>query len=327
MVETYADIGYVGYAVETVEGDLTAPNIFLPANAFSVDSTNEYITPSQLRGSRDKSIKMASPYSVSGSMGLELVPNGIASLLVSAISSGAYGSTVTSAYSGGGYQHVMSAGNVSPTFAFESSAADILVMRYGGIRVNTLEIAATFGEIVSSTWGLEGTTRAKQGSTQAETYHAGNPFHFDGVDIRRDGVQVANVQNFTFSIGNNVDRRGTLRKTKSWKRTLLGTRDVGLSLTFDWEDDDDYDLFLAETEFAIKLHFVSGFITGSSGPKNTLVIDLPRVSYNMINAPLNAGDFITQDAECTILKPTNGDPIATFTLVNGEATVAGVALS
>src|SRR3989304_2935051 len=159
---SYADVGYVGYAVETTEGDLSAPTIFLPANAFSFDSTNEYNTPSQLRGSRDKSIKMAGPYSVSGTMGLELVPRGIASLLVSALS--AVGGVTSSPYSGGGYQHVIVPGVATPTFAFESSAGDILVMRYGGIRVNTLDISATFGEIVTSTWGLEGTTRAKQGS-------------------------------------------------------------------------------------------------------------------------------------------------------------------
>jgi hypothetical protein len=323
MAETFSDTGYVGYAVETVEGDLTAPATFLPVNAFSVDSTNEYIVPRQIRASRDVSIKMASPYSVSGSFGMELVPNGIASLLVSAFAAGAYGGVVTSAYAGGGYQHVFTPGRTSPTYSFESNAADILTMRYGGIRVNTLEISSNFGEIVTSSWGIEGTTRAKQGSAATPTFAGVLPFHFDGVDVRRGGVQLANVQNFTFNVGNNVERRGTLAKTKSYRRTLLGPRDVGLSLTFDFEDTADYDLFLAETEFALKLHFVGGFITGSSGPKNTLVLDIPRVSYNMINAALNAGDFITQDAEATIVQPLNGDPIFTATLVNSESTVPG----
>jgi len=318
---SYADVGYVGYAVETTEGDLSAPTIFLPANAFSFDSTNEYNTPSQLRGSRDKSIKMAGPYSVSGTMGLELVPRGIASLLVSALS--AVGGVTSSPYSGGGYQHVIVPGVATPTFAFESSAGDILVMRYGGIRVNTLDISATFGEIVTSTWGLEGTTRAKQGSPTSESYAQVSPFNFDGVTVSRDDALLANVQNFTWTLGNNIDRRGTLRATRSWRRTLLGTRDVGLTATMDFENDDDYDLFLAESEFELQLKFVGDYITGSSGPKNTLVVDIPRVSYNAVNAPLNAGDFITQDIDCTIVRPLNGDPILTLTLVNSESSVAG----
>lgn len=319
MAETYADIGYVGYGIESTEGVLVAPTIFIPANAVSFDSTNDFITPQQLRGSRDKSIKMASPYSVSGTMGMELVPNGIASLLASAFSSS--GNIASSAYSGGGYQHIFTPGNSSPTFTFETSAADILVMRYGGIRVNTLDISATFGEIVTSSWGLEGTTREKQVGTSSESFSQVLPFHFTGADVRRDGTTIANVQNFTFTVGNNIERRGTLYKTRSWRRTLLGTRDVGLTMTMDFEDDDDYDLFLAESEFAVTIHLEADYITGSSGPKNTLVISIPRVSYNMVNAAMNAGDFITQDVECTIVRPLNGNPIFTATLINSESTV------
>jgi hypothetical protein len=323
MAETYADIGYVGYGVETVEGTMVAPTIFVPANAVSFDSTNDYLTPNQLRGSRDKSIKMASPYSVSGTMGLELVPNGIGSLLVSAFA--AKGGVTSGAYAGGGYSHAFIPGSSSPTFTFETSAADILVMRYGGIRVNTFEMAASFGEIVTGSFGLEGTTRGKQGSTTSESYAQVLPFSFVGADARINGVTAGNVQNFTFSVGNSIDRRGGLDKTRSYRRTLLGGRDVGLSMTMDFENANDYDLFLAETEFAVTLHLEAGFVSGLSGPKNTLVISIPRVSYNTINAALNAGDFITQDVECTIVRPLDGSPIFTATLINNEATLAGSA--
>ena len=323
MAETLADIGYVGYGIETVEGTMVAPTIFVPANAVSFDSTNDYITPSQLRGSRDKSIKMASPYSVSGTMGLELVPNGIASLLVSAFA--AKGGVSTSAYAGGGYQHVMTPGSSSPTFTFETSAADILTMRYGGIRANTFEMSATFGEIVTASFGLEGTTRGKQGSASSESFAQVLPFHFTGADVRVNGTTAANVQNFTFNVGNNIDRRGGLNKTRSYRRTLLGPRDVGMSMTMDFENTNEYDYFLSETEFALTIHLEADYITGSSGPKNTLVISIPRVSYNMVNAALNAGDYITQDVECTIVRPLNGNPIFTATLINGESTVAGAA--
>src|SRR5688572_22287325 len=128
-----ASVGYVGYGIETTEGVLVAPTIFLPASAFNIDSTWDYIIPEQLRGSRDKSIAMPSAYSVSGTMDMELVPNGIRNLLKSAL---AHDGTITpSAYSGGGYQSVFTPGSAtSPTFTFETSAADILIMRYGGIR-------------------------------------------------------------------------------------------------------------------------------------------------------------------------------------------------
>lgn len=314
MSNVLSNVGYVGYAVESVEGDLTAPNIFLPVSSFSFDSTNDFIIPEQIRGDRDNSIAMTSPYSVSGTMEMELVPNGIRPLLKSAFAHS--GTITTSAYTGGGYQSDFVPGSAEDlTFSFESSAADILFMRYGGIRVNTLEISAAFGEIVTASWGLEGSTREKQGAGQSETYASVYPFHFTGTKILVDSTPVANIKNFTFSVGNNVERIGTLRATRDWYRTSFGMRDVGLSATMDFQNTADYDLFLAETEFEVQL-IMEGQSLGTS--LETLHITIPRVRWNMVNAPLSAGEFIEQSVEATILKPLNGDDIFTVTLVNSE---------
>jgi hypothetical protein len=251
-------------------------------------------------------------------MELELIPNDISSLLKSA----AAGSVVTSAYAGGGYQHVITPGSTSPTFTFESSAAGILVMRYGGIRVNTLEINAAFGEIVTSSWGLEGTTRVKQGAESNEVYADVMPFHFSGAQVSIAGAVMAHVKDFSFSIGNNLERVGTLRRTRSWRRTALGLRDVGLSSTLDFTDASEYDRFLAETFFDVDLLFEgeSG-MTGMGTNKPALRIQIPKVRWNTSGVALSAGDFLEQSADALILKPS-GAPIFTMTLVNNEPTVA-----
>jgi hypothetical protein len=315
---TLASIGYVGYGIEVTEGTLVAPTVFLPASAFSFDSTNEYVTPSQIRGSRDVYVAMASPYSVSGTMDMELVPTGVRPLLQSAFSAGAY---TPSAYAGGGYLTVLTPGSATaPTFSFESSAGDVLVMRYGGIRVNTLSINAAFGEIVTASFGLEGTTRAKQGSLSNESYDQVLPFHFTGASMKVAGTQVGNIKNFTFGVNNNLERIGTLRKTRDWKRTSLGQRDVTLSATMDFTDTADYDLFLAETEFTVDLHLEGDYITGTSGPKHTLHISLPRVKWQSVNAPINAGSLIEQSVEAKILRPLSGAAVFTANIVNTEST-------
>lgn len=321
MVNGLSNIGYVGFGVETTEGTLVAPTIFLPASSFSIDSTVEPIIPEQLRGSRDRYVMMPSAYSVSGTMDMELPTRGIGPLLVSAFS--AYANVATTAYAGGGYQHVITPASASPTFTFETSAADILFLRYGGIRVNTLDINASFNEIVTSSWGLEGTTRAKQGSGTSESYLDGNPFHFDGASVKINGSAVGNVKNFSFNVNNNIERIGTLNKTTSWNRTELGPRELGLTMTMDFQNTADYDLFLAGTEFAVQLHFEGGFITGSSGPKRTLVLDVPRAIYSSINAPLQAGSIIEQAVTCTIVRPTNNDPVCTVTYVAPEQVIPG----
>lgn len=311
-------IGYVGYGVESTEGVTVAPTKFLPVSSFSFEDTNDYLVPEQIRGDRDRYVAMAAPYMTSGTMEMELVPNDIASLLKSA----AAGSVVSSAYAGGGYQHVFTPGNVSPTFTFESSAAGILVMRYGGIRVNTLEINAAFGEIVTSSWGLEGTVREKQGSESTEAYTDVMPFHFSGAQVTVAGAVSPIVKDFTFSVGNNLDRVGTLRRTRSWRRTALGMRDVGLALTLDFTDSAEYDRFLAESFFAVDLLLEgeSG-MTGMGTNKPALRIQIPKVRWNTAAIPLSAGDYLEQSTEALVLRPA-GQSIFTMTLVNNEPTVA-----
>jgi hypothetical protein len=260
-------------------------------------------------------------------MDMELVPDGIGPLLRSAL---AAGSGVVTTASAGVYTHVFTPGNTTPTFTFEASLADILIQRYGGIRVNTLEIGATFGEIVTGSWGLDGTTRSTTGTLANETYtNIGDAFHFDGALINKGTVgtvaatSLASVKMFSFSVGNNIDRVGTLRRTRNWRRTRLGMRDVGLSMTLDFDSADQYNEFLNETEFSIQLDLEAGFVVGTSGARDKLTIDIPRVRWNSLGVPLSAGDMLEESAECLILRPTNGDPIMTVTLVNGEATIPG----
>lgn len=316
-------LGYVGYGLETTEGVAVAPTIFLPVSSFSFDDTNDYITPEQIRGTRDRYVLMAAPYAVSGTMAMELVPNGIGPLLRSALS--APGAAVTSsAYSGGGYQHVFVPGLTSPTYTFEGSAADILVMRYGGVRVNTLEIGGAFGELVTATWGLEGTTRNKQLTPATEAYADVLPLSFAGASVKVAGADVGNVKSFSFTIGNNVDRIGTLRKTRSWKRTALGMRDVGLSLTMDFTDTADYDLFLAETEFSVMLHLEGqAGQTGMGTNKPAIVISLPRVRWGGVGLPLSTTDYLEQSITGIVTRPIASGNSVDLTLVNNEPTLIG----
>lgn len=305
-------LGYVGYGVEVTDGTAVAPTFFLPVTSFSIEDSNDFIVPDQIRGSRDRGIAMAAPYVVSGSMEMELIPTDIGALL----QSGWAASVVTSPYAGGGYQHVFTPGAIEPTLTFETSAADVLTMRYAGVRVNTLEIKGTYGEIVMASFGLEGVNREKQGSAGTESYSDVVPFHFSGASIKTGGTDLAIVKDFSFSTGNNFERIGTLRKTRAWKRMAFGMRDVGLAMTLDFTDTSEYDKFLAETEFTVQIHLESVQMPAASG-KYTLVLDIPKVKYNKVGVPLSAGDYLEQSIECMVLKPNGGD-IFTGTLVTSQ---------
>lgn len=309
-------LGYVGYGKEATEGVAVAPTKFLPISSFSFEDSDDYMLPEQIRQSRDFSIAMPAPFNVSGSMEMELIPLDIAMLLRSA-----WAATVASgSYAGGGYEHTFTPGSEEPTFTFESSAAGILVMRYSGIRVNTLEIKAAYGEIVTANFGLEGTARAKQGAESSPvTYADCTPFHFSGASVKTSGTANPTVKEFTFSVNNNIERIGTLRKTRAWKRMALGMREVTLSLALDFTDTVEYDAFAAGNTFDVELHLEGEVFAGSN--KHTLSISIPEVRWTKVGVPLAAGDYLEQTVEATITRPNGGD-IFTAVLVNEESTVA-----
>lgn len=314
-------LGYVGYGVEVTDGTFVAPTKWLPVSSFSFEDSNDFIVPDQIRHSRDKYIAMAAPYVVSGSMEMELIPTDISSLLKSAFAA----TVASSAYAGGGtsaYQHVFTPASAEPTFTFEGSAADILVMRYSGVRVNTLEIKAAFGEIVTASFGLEGVNRAKQGSAGTPSYTNVTPFHFSGVDLKvAAGTLLGTVKEFTFGINNNMERIGTLRKTRSWKRMALGMREVSLSLTIDFTDTSEYDRFLAESIFDVDIHMQGQTALSGMTVAPLLRIEIPNVRWNKVAVPLSAGDYLEQSVEALIVAPI-GSNIFTATLVNNEQSVA-----
>lgn len=306
-------LGYIGYGREQTAGTAVAPTRFLPASAFSFEDSDDYMLPEQIRGSRDYSVAMAAPYNVSGSMDMELIPHDIGVLLLSA-----FAATVsTSPYSGGGYEHTLTPGSEDIAMTFESSANGILVMRYAGIRVNTLEIKGAFGEIVTATFGLEGTGRERQASESSPSYAAVDPFHFSGASVNVAGEENGTVKEFTFGVNNNIERIGTLRKTRSWKRMAQGMREVTLSLTLDFTDNAEYLRFAAGETFEVVVHLEGGYISGTSGPKHTLKVTIPNVRWTKVGVPLSASDYLEQSVEATITKPAGSD-IFTAVLVNGE---------
>lgn len=313
-------LGYVGYGIEATDGTFVAPTKYLPVSSFSFEDTNDFQTPDQIRHSRDRYIAMVAPYAVSGSMEMELIPTETAHLLKSAFAA----TVVSSSYAGGGYSHVFTPASAEPTFTFESSAGDILVMRYAGVRVNTIEVKAAFGEIVTASFGLEGTNRQKQGSVSTPTYTNVQPFHFTGVDVHvASGTLLTYVKDFTFGTNNNFERIGTLRRTRTWKRMAFGMREVTLALTLDFTDTSEYDRFLAESVFDVDLYLEGSAtgLTGSIPAKTILRIQPTNVRWNKSSVPLSAGDYLEHAVEALIVAPIGGN-IFTATLVNNEPSVA-----
>lgn len=309
-------LGYVGYGIETTDGEFVSPTKYLPVSSFSFEDTNDFLTPDQIRYSRDRYIAMVAPYNVSGSAEMELIPTEVRHLLKSAFAA----TVACSAYAGGGYKHTFTPGSEEPTFTFESSAADILIMQYSGVRVNTLEIRAAFGEIVTASFGLEGINRQKSLTPNTPTYTDITPFHFTGADVHvASGTVLAIVKDFTFGTNNNFERIGTLRRTRAWRRMAFGMREVTLSMNFDFTDTSEYDRFLDEDIFDADLYMEGAAgVSGMGTNKPILRLQPTNVRWNKVNVPLTAGDYLQQAIEALIIAPIGGN-IFTADLVTTES--------
>lgn len=316
---TLGALGYVGYGVETEDGVFVSPTKYLPVSNFSFEDTNDFMTPDQIRRSRDRYIAMVAPYNVSGSTEMELIPTDVASLLKSA-----WAANVSSgAYSGGGYEHEFTPASVMPTLTFEAASGDdILILQYAGVRVNTLEIKAAFGEIVTATFGLEGLDRRKVGSPSTPVFTDVVPFHFTGADVKTDGANNPSIKDFTFGTNNNLTRIGTLRRTRAWRAMRFGMREVTLGMTLDFQDTQEYDKFDNETIFDVDLYMQGAAdLSGMGSNSPILRIEIPNVRYNKVGSPLSAADYLEQAVETLVVAPIGGD-IFIATLVTNEATVA-----
>jgi hypothetical protein len=316
-------LGYVGYAEETTEGVGVDPTLFLAASSVNWDDSNDYDSPLQITGSRDYTLALAAPYMVTGSLEMLGQPHDTALLLKSAFAA----SVGTAAYATGAYQHTFTPGGTSPTFTFETSYTgsggdETLIMRHTGVRVNTLEIRAAFGEPITWSFGLDGVDRYKRPSGVATpSYDAESiyPFIFNYADVSIAGSASTIVKEYTFGVNNNVEHIGTLRKERAYKRVAMGARELSLSMSLDFTDATEYDRFLNDSEFAVSLDAGTGQVLSGAAANEEygFTIALPRVRYRTVGIPLTAGDFITQDIECIILKPVGSD-IATITLRNDE---------
>jgi hypothetical protein len=196
-------------------------------------------------------------------------------------------------------------------------------MQYAGVRVNTLEIKAAFGEIVTASFGLEGLNRQKKVSPATPSYTNVLPFHFTGADVHvSSGTLLTTVKDFTFGSNNNFTRIGTLRRTRAWKRMAFGMREVTLAMNLDFTEDSEYDRFLNETIFDVDL-FMEGQVGLSGMGVNTPVLRLQptNVRWNRVSIPLSAGDYLSQAVEALVISPIGGN-IFTGTLVNTETAAA-----
>jgi hypothetical protein len=123
-------------------------------------------------------------------------------------------------------------------------------------------------------------------------YHTGTPTEvnsnrpFDSFsgDVKEGGSAIATISSFNFTLDNGFERNFVVMQNKA-PQVTSGKSNITGSITLYFEDSDEYDKFVDETESSLYIEFEDN---GGTVSGNKYKITLPRIKYTSADTPVNS---------------------------------------
>lgn len=225
-----ASKGYFAISKETTFGTaITTPTKFYPVEEVSFEWPNEMIKFPEIGGSRQRYRLLDGPFRPSAMIRGPLYPSGA----MGHILQGLLG-TYTSALDAGSavaFKHTFADAATLPSFTLERSDArsgegGILCERLAGAKVESVSLAAAYGEKVDMTANFQAAKKPVTGtavSAGSITYPSMKPLYFKGATVEIDDVANNYFKNMDLEFTNALTREETLRGTdEAWEITEGG---------------------------------------------------------------------------------------------------------
>lgn len=170
---------------------------------------------------------------------------------------------------------------------------DNFPVRYSGVLVNSLKIAATQGETVVATYGLLGKNMVDDISSSATvSYTLGHTFTHSDVDngIKIDNVTVPLTSSFEIEIMSNKQAQYGLGSNNPLG-FAAGRYEVKGKLVFYLSESAQisyYEDYLNKAAKSLKLTLNGGTLSGTNVSQESLTIDLPKAYFSAMVNPINA---------------------------------------
>jgi hypothetical protein len=180
---------------------------------------------------------------------------------------GVYGCSVTGQMS----THSFTIGNLPAGMVIEKQFTDIAVpkyFRYNGCKINSFKLSAKSEGMIECSVSIMGAKETVGSSSMGGTVVDRGFTPFDGFDasLTKDGVTLAGVTSFDFTIENNLDGASYVIGGAGERDSLpAGTAKVSGSLTAIFDSTTLYDLAIANTEVALVISFAKGTGAGTAG--------------------------------------------------------------
>lgn len=316
----YGQNSNIGISFQNSYGtSLTNSVYWMPHVSDGLGLNIEQLTSESMRGINDPGDSYAGKKTVDGDLEIEFQPIPAGVLLQGLMGAP---STVTS---GAYYTHTFNprssdfddkcAGHpITYHQYFDIGSANLLY----DLNVSGMEIGIAAGELLKMTASFVGGQHTQVANISA-TYPVDKHFSWDVGSVSIDGVSKTEIIDLTVTIDDALEAMHTLNGSKypaRIKRT--GFRSIEVSGTLKFDDQVEYQNFLAQNEYRLVASF-RGTTEVQSGYYEELIIDIPSLRYSEIKP--SAGGVGEMDIGFTGMAKYNaGSGTAiTITLANTQA--------
>lgn len=269
MPADIAACGSIGIAREVTAGTYVAPAKFFPIQSESITYNTEQMQRRGIRQTPDILGVIPSTFSVEGDIEMEAFEEVVPYFLMAGRTNTVISGTTDKTYTITG-ANCGTLGTLGKTLSV-TIVRNGTVQGYTGVQVSSFEFSTSDGVLMFkvSVIGLDEATQADPTETYPATQTPFGPGMYD-IEIPL-ATDVFDVDEFTFTVEDNLTGAQRLRATRGPSFLHYGERTVALSLARDYVNRTDYDAFKALTAQNIK-------ILATKGANNSIQINMP-VAY------------------------------------------------
>lgn len=303
---------YIGLGRETTWATAVSPTRFTPCRSCAVAGENVLIDRPGVRAKRGRPIPNLGLYNVTGDFQIEVDADNIGGLLASLL-----GVDTSEALATDVYRHTFTLKDAEgPSFTLQVDK-DTEVYDVVGCRANTIDIAASIGELLLLTTGVIAQKDVYQATKATPSYSTIRPFDFVGAKVEVDNAVNVWVDDFTATLNSNLQVRNVLG-SRYTKEPIYGGFEASGTFTLFFETATEYRRFwgsttateplLTYTPAKLNLIFEGDTIAGTIY-KYKLVFTFSKVIYPTASVDTGARESLKQSCAFTSYEDIGKDDV------------------
>lgn len=309
----------IGLCFQSSGGTPATNSIYwMPHVSESVGEAIEQLKSQGMRGIYDEGPSYVGKRSSAGDLEIEALP-----IPMGVIFKGLMGNPTTSAVSSG-YSHAFKPRQADwdATFAGDPMTYHQYLntgsaMIYSDMCVNDVSISCAAGELLKIKASFVG-GQFEQLANVAATYPDESHFTWDTSSVSINGVGKTELKDFTVDIKENLQAQWTLNGSKYPSRVKRsGFRMIEISGTIKFDDQTEYQNFLAQSEMSMSVMFTGSTTYGTTG--DSLKMDFSAFRYTEVKPNAGGPGEIEASFKAEAKYDTSSATAMTLTLVNTQA--------